>query len=70
MAKEELLDVFRFDEKYEENEKLWASIRNEVLGDGDSEDESEVDDENGGDTTYEAPLPQEPVTHQVFFSYS
>ncbi len=66
MAKEELLDVFRFDEKYEENEQLWANIRNEILGDSDSEDEDEIepDAENGG-TTYEPPPPQEPVTHQV-----
>ncbi len=66
MAKEELLDVFRYDEKYEENEQLWVNIRNEVLGESDSEDEGdEIEPEaaNGG-TTYEPPL-QEPVTHQV-----
>ncbi len=71
MAKEELLDVFRVDENYEENEKLWVNIRNEVLGDSDSEDEedSEVElegGENGAGTAYETPF-QEPVTHQVCF---
>ncbi len=67
MAKEELLDVFRHDENYEENEKLWVNIRNEVLGESDSEDEEndevELEGANGG-TAYEPPL-QEPVTHQV-----
>lgn len=42
LKKEEGLDVFHFDEEYDEKEKEWAAIRSEILGeDSDSEDGSE-----------------------------
>jgi pre-mRNA-splicing factor CWC22 len=48
--KEEMLDVFRFDPKIEENEQLWLQIKKEILGDDDDEDEEEEEEEEeGGD---------------------
>eukprot|EP01042_Synura_sphagnicola_P004440 gene4440-5623_t len=40
--KEEMLDIFRVDENFEENEKMWEEIKKEILGDED-------EDENDGD---------------------
>ena len=37
IMKQELLDVYRFDDKYEENEELWSKIRAEILGESDNE---------------------------------
>ncbi|KAL3787177.1 hypothetical protein HJC23_010187 [Cyclotella cryptica] len=56
LKKEEGLDVFRFDEDYDENEKEWQRIRAEILGEDDdeesgsgsgeeSEDENEIPDQ-------------------------
>jgi pre-mRNA-splicing factor CWC22 len=45
--KEEMLDVFRFDPNFEENELLWDQIKKEILGDDDDEDED--GEEEGGD---------------------
>lgn len=44
------LDVFAYDPNYEENENLWNSIRDEILGekpqeDGEAEDDDEDEDE-------------------------
>eukprot|EP00981_Chlorochromonas_danica_P005729 scaffold1182_cov229-Ochromonas_danica.AAC.5 len=44
--KEEMLDIFRPDPKYLENEKLWDAIRAEILGEVDEEEEEE--EEGGG----------------------
>jgi pre-mRNA-splicing factor CWC22 len=41
--KEEMLDIFRFDQQFEENENLWTEIKKEILGD----DEEERDEEAG-----------------------
>ncbi|CAM9644080.1 unnamed protein product [Heterosigma akashiwo] len=56
LQREEMLDVFRFDPDYEQNEKMWVAIRKEILGEeeGDSDDDegedgSEGDDESGSD---------------------
>lgn len=45
IKKEESLDVFRVDPKFEETEQEWQSIRNEILGvgDGDGTGDSETD---------------------------
>jgi pre-mRNA-splicing factor CWC22 len=45
--KEEILDVFRKDERFLENEELWKQIRKEVLGEEDSSSSSSSDDEDG-----------------------
>ena len=39
--KEEMLDIFRVDPDFAENEGLWSQIRAEILGDDDEEDGSE-----------------------------
>ena len=55
--KEEILDVYRFDPNFEENEKLWLEIKKEILGDesgseesgsGDEADESDDEPDNEG----------------------
>jgi len=53
--REEMLDIFRVDNNYEENEKLWEQIRKEILGDDDDDDggddrdgEDDDDDDNDG----------------------
>ena len=49
LDKEDLLDVFRFDNEYEKNESLWLDIKKEVLGeDSDDEDEEEGDENEEG----------------------
>mmetsp|Transcript_32058 Transcript_32058/g.69393 ORF Transcript_32058/g.69393 Transcript_32058/m.69393 type:complete len:1099 (+) Transcript_32058:401-3697(+) len=56
LKKEEVLDVFRFDPDFEENERTWAKIRGEILGE-DSEDsdgssgsgDSDTDSGSGSD---------------------
>ena len=45
--KEEMLDVFRFDPNFEENEMLWEQIKKEILGDDDEEDEDAENEEDG-----------------------
>jgi pre-mRNA-splicing factor CWC22 len=45
--KQETLDVFRFDEHYDENERMWAKIRMEVLGDDSGEEGGDGDSETG-----------------------
>ncbi|CAN0444881.1 unnamed protein product, partial [Discosporangium mesarthrocarpum] len=47
--KEDLLDIFRFDDKYEENEGMWAKIRAEILGESDSDSDGGVDGDDEGD---------------------
>ncbi|KAM3567261.1 hypothetical protein VYU27_010590, partial [Nannochloropsis oceanica] len=44
--KEEMLDIFRFDPDYENNERMWKEIKKEILGESDG---SEADDESGSD---------------------
>mmetsp|Transcript_26578 Transcript_26578/g.58859 ORF Transcript_26578/g.58859 Transcript_26578/m.58859 type:complete len:339 (-) Transcript_26578:69-1085(-) len=39
--KEEMLDIFRVDPNFAENEQLWEQIRGEILGEGDEEEEEE-----------------------------
>mmetsp|Transcript_21343 Transcript_21343/g.35727 ORF Transcript_21343/g.35727 Transcript_21343/m.35727 type:complete len:602 (-) Transcript_21343:282-2087(-) len=41
--KEEMLDVFRVDPDFAENEKLWEQIKGEILGDDDDEEDDEED---------------------------
>jgi pre-mRNA-splicing factor CWC22 len=45
--KEEMLDVFRFDPNFEENELLWDQIKKEILGDDDEDEDGEG--EEGGE---------------------
>lgn len=50
LKKEEGLDVFHYDEEYDENEAEWAKIRAEILGDeDDSSDESGSDSDESED---------------------
>ena len=42
-----MLDVFRFDPNFEENELLWDQIKKEILGDDDDEDEDGEGEEGG-----------------------
>lgn len=44
-----MLDVFRFDPNFEENEQLWEQIKKEILGDDDDEDEDEDGEDEGGE---------------------
>jgi pre-mRNA-splicing factor CWC22 len=48
LSNEEYLDVFRFDEEYDENEREWERIRAEILGEDDSSSGS--DDESGSES--------------------
>ena len=43
--KEEMLDIFRYDPHYEENERLWEQVKREILGDDDEQDEEEEEGE-------------------------
>ena len=47
-----MLDVFRFDPNFDENELLWVQIKKEILGDDDDEEDEEdgegEDGEGGG----------------------
>lgn len=47
LSGEEELDVFRFDEEYDEKEEEWGRIRAEILGEDDS---SSSDDESGSES--------------------
>ena len=42
-----MLDVFRFDPNFEENELLWDQIKKEILGDDDEDEDGEG--EEGGE---------------------
>ncbi|ANB11870.1 Cwc22p [Sugiyamaella lignohabitans] len=42
---EETLNVFRFDDKYDENEESYKQIKKDILGDSDEEEESEEENE-------------------------
>lgn len=44
-----MLDVFRFDPNFEENELLWEQIKKEILGDDEDEEEDgeREEDDNG-----------------------
>ncbi|KAL7442652.1 hypothetical protein ACHAXM_011978 [Skeletonema potamos] len=53
LSNQEQLDVFRFDEDYDENEKEWERIRAEILGEDDSSsgsDNDDDDDESGSES--------------------
>ena len=51
-----MLDVFRFDPNFEENELLWDQIKKEILGDDDDEDE-DGEGEEGGEGEEEGKIP-------------
>jgi pre-mRNA-splicing factor CWC22 len=53
LKKEEGLDVFRFDEEYDEKEKEWAVIRAEILGDDSDEDGSGSESGSGNESSDE-----------------
>jgi pre-mRNA-splicing factor CWC22 len=54
ITKDDQLDIFRLDEEYDENEKIWAKIQREILGgDGDSEGDDETDEGGGDDESEE-----------------
>ena len=40
-----MLDVFSLDEKYEENEGMWAAIRGEILGENSGSENDATDDD-------------------------
>jgi len=44
-----MLDMFKYDPDFEENEKQYDEIRKEILGDDDDDDEDEDDDEDDDD---------------------
>lgn len=50
LDKEEILDVFRLDPKYTENNKLWSQIRKEILG-IEEESDSDSSDSSSGDSS-------------------
>ncbi|KAL1123774.1 hypothetical protein AAG570_001547 [Ranatra chinensis] len=43
---EDILNVFKHDENYEENEAKYAELRKEILGDDDDDDDGEDDDDD------------------------
>jgi pre-mRNA-splicing factor CWC22 len=45
LDREEMLDVFRFDKNFHENEQLWEKIKKEILGEDDEEEGGETDGE-------------------------
>jgi pre-mRNA-splicing factor CWC22 len=47
--KEEMLDIFRYDANFEENQKLWENIKREILGDDDDEADDEAGDDDDAD---------------------
>ena len=49
LDKQELLDVFRVEKDYEQNDKMWRKLRAEILGESDDSG-SESDDESGSDS--------------------
>ena len=50
ITKDDQWDIFRHDEEYDENEKIWGKIQREVLGgDEDSEGEDETDEDGDGE---------------------
>mmetsp|Transcript_4465 Transcript_4465/g.12900 ORF Transcript_4465/g.12900 Transcript_4465/m.12900 type:complete len:973 (+) Transcript_4465:221-3139(+) len=51
IQKEEELDRFSFDPKYEEHEAEWKAIRAEILGGDSSDDESDSDDDSDDDSS-------------------
>jgi len=53
LEREEVLDVFQFDDRWQENEDSWIEIQKEILGndDEDSSDDDGSGDENGEDST-------------------
>ena len=54
IKKEEYLDVFRYDEHFERNQKVWFKIRDEILGvdtDDNSGTDDDDDDDDDGSTT-------------------
>lgn len=58
ISKEEELNVFRFDNKFEYHENEWKDIKAEILGEGDeseSESEGESDEEEDDDKEGEVP---------------
>ena len=40
-----MLDVFKFDPEYDENEKNWALIKAEILGENQNPNENDEDEE-------------------------
>jgi pre-mRNA-splicing factor CWC22 len=46
IEKSELLDIFKVDPEYGQNEKLWTEIKAQILGEDDSDDEDDEDDED------------------------
>jgi len=51
LNKEEILDVFRYDDEFEKNEEIWTKIKKEILGeeeDSGSEGGSSTDDGSSG----------------------
>jgi len=56
ISKDDHLDVFRLDDDYEENEKIWTKIQGEILGTGgddDSDGDDETDNDDGDDESVE-----------------
>jgi len=49
LKREEALDVFQFDDKWEENENTWTEIQKEILGDDDDDTSSNDDDDDDND---------------------
>lgn len=61
-----MLDVFRFDPNFDENELLWEQIKKEILGDDDDEDEDGEDEEEGGNISDKKYVC---IMHSFIFSY-
>ena len=51
LDKEEILDVFRLDPKYTENNRLWSQIRKEILGIEDDSDSDSSDSSSSGSSS-------------------
>lgn len=75
LDKQEMLDVFKLDPEYEKNEKLWISIRNEILGvessdeDSSSDDDSDDDGSAGGDEASDGDEEEEEAEAEAVVQY-
>jgi len=51
--KEEMLDIYRYDPNYDENELFWEKIKKDILGDEDDNEEDDNNNENENDENIE-----------------
>ncbi|KAI3380903.1 hypothetical protein SNEBB_002422 [Seison nebaliae] len=53
MKMERMLDIFQFDEQFEENENKYISLKQRILGDDDDDDDNDDDDDDSDEEGYD-----------------